>query len=163
MASLADSLVMQLLDGRYIASLGTHGPDGSIHLVAVWYLFDGSSVYVATSSRSRKARNVRSNSTVSVMIDSRDVAASRGMTIAGTAQVLTGDSSRQWNARLHRKYLSDAALRDPRVGAVFAAVDDVTIQIAPTAVISWDMRQADRQYFGGAIEKNPTYLMPLER
>jgi PPOX class probable F420-dependent enzyme len=163
MASLSDALVRQLLDGRYIASLATQNPDGSIHMVAVWYLFDDAHVYVATSARSRKARNLQSNSNVSVMIDSRDVAASRGINIAGTAQIVTGDSSRQWNARLHRKYLSDAALADPRVGSVFAAVDDVTIQITPTSVISWDMRQADRQFFGGAIENNPTYLLPLER
>jgi hypothetical protein len=32
---------------RYIASLATRNRDGSIHMVAVWYLFDGSHVYVA--------------------------------------------------------------------------------------------------------------------
>jgi len=163
MASLSDTLVRQLLDERYIASLATRNPDGSIHMVAVWYLFDGARIYVATSARSRKARNLQSNSNVSVMIDSRTGAASRGINVVGTAQIVTGDSSRQWNARLHRKYLSDAALADPRVGPVFASVDDVTIQITPTSVISWDMRQADRQFFGGAIENNPAYLLPLER
>ena len=163
MASLSDSLVRQLLEDRYIASLATRNSDGSIHIVAVWYLFDGACVYVATAARSRKARNLQSNSNVSLMIDSRDVAASCGITIAGTAQIVTGDSSRQWNAWIHHKYLSDAALADPRVGPVFAAMDDVTIQITPTSVISWDLRQVDRQFFGGAIESNPTYLLPLER
>jgi hypothetical protein len=38
MASLADALVRQLLDGRRIASLATEYPDGSIHIVAVWYV-----------------------------------------------------------------------------------------------------------------------------
>lgn len=32
MASLADVLVRQLLDGRHIASLATENPDGSIHM-----------------------------------------------------------------------------------------------------------------------------------
>lgn len=163
MASLSDALVRRLLDGRYIASLATRNPDGSVHMVAVWYLFDGSRVYVATSSRSRKARNLQSDTTVSVMIDSRDVAASCGINIAGTAKILTGDSSQRWNERLHRKYLSDAALADSRVAPVFAAFDDVTIQITPTSVISWDMREVDKQFFGGVIENNPTYLLPLER
>ena len=58
MASLADALVRQLLDGRHIASLATENPNSSIHMVAVWYWFDGTHVYVATSSRSRKARNL---------------------------------------------------------------------------------------------------------
>lgn len=163
MASLSDPLVKSLLDGRYIASFATHHPDGLIHVVAVWYLFDGASIYIATSSQSRKARNAVSNTHVSLMIDARDAERSRGTNIAGRAKILTGELSQQWNAQLHRKYLSGAALADPRVGAAFTAMDDVTIQISPVSVISWDMREVDRQFLGGAIESNPTYLLPLER
>jgi PPOX class probable F420-dependent enzyme len=163
MATLADPLVRQLLDARHIASLATENPDGSIHIVAVWYWFDAGKVFVATSSRSRKARNLQSNPTVSLMIDSRDPAASFGVNIAGAAQILTGDSSRKCNAGVHRKYLSEAALQDPAVGPVFAAWDDVTIQITLGRVTVWDMRQADRQFFGGAMERNPQYLLPIER
>jgi PPOX class probable F420-dependent enzyme len=162
MASLTDALVQQLLTGQHIASLATANPDGSLHMVAVWFWFDGTHLYVATASRSRKAHNLQSRPKVSLMIDSRDPAASCGATIAGTAQILTGDLSRQKNAEIHRKYLSAAALADPRVGPVFAAWDDVTIQIKPASVIAWDMRVADRQFFGGAMESNPGYLLPLE-
>ena len=162
MASLADVLVRQLLDGRRVASLATENPDGTIHIVAVWYWFDGTDVFVATSSRSRKARNLQSNPKVSLMIDARDPAASYGVTIAGIAQILTGDVSTKRNKEIHRKYLSEAALADARVGPVFAAWDDVTIQIAPASVIAWDMREADRQFFGGVLEKNPAYLLPLQ-
>ena len=38
MASFSDSLVRHLLESRYIASLATKNPDGSTHMVAVWYL-----------------------------------------------------------------------------------------------------------------------------
>lgn len=163
MASLSDALVKELLDGRYIGSLATNNGDGSIHVVAVWYLYESGRIYLATSARSRKVRNLQSNPKVTVMIDSREVAASRGVQIAGTAKILTGEPSRQWNARLHRKYLSDAALSDAKVGAMFAVMDDVTIEVTPNSVISWDMRQLDQQLFAGAIEKNPSYLLPLER
>jgi len=89
------------------------------------------------------------------MIDARDPAASFGVTIIGDAQILTGDPSREWNARVHRRYLSKDALKDARVGPVFAAWDDVTIQIAPTSVIAWDMRQVDRQVFHSALRTTP--------
>lgn len=163
MASLSDASVRELLEGRYVASLATQNPDGSIHMVAVWYWFDGAHLYVATSSRSRKGRNLQSNPKACMMIDSRDPAASRGTSITGTVQVLTGDASRKWNALIHAKYLSSAALADPKVGPVFAAWDDVTVQLTPSSVIAWDMRQADAQVFGGAFASNPTYLLPLER
>jgi hypothetical protein len=77
--------------------------------------------------------------------------------------VLTGELSRKYNAEIHRKYLSEAALLDPKVGPVFAAWDDVTVRLAPRSVIAWDMREADQQVFGGAFKNNPTYLLPLER
>jgi general stress protein 26 len=163
MASLSDSLVRKLLEGRYIAAFASHNSNGSIHVVAVWYLFDGAALYVATSNRSRKARNAQSNAQVSLMIDSRDVAASCGVNVFGTAEILRGDLSKQWVERIHRKYLSDAAIKDPNVGPVFAAVDDVVIKITRASIISWDMRAIDQQYFGGSIEKNPGYLLPLAR
>src|SRR6476661_8940729 len=53
-----DPALQELLRGRYIATVGTENSDGSIHLTAVWYLFESGSLYVATSSKSRKARNV---------------------------------------------------------------------------------------------------------
>jgi PPOX class probable F420-dependent enzyme len=163
MASLADAMVRQLLDGRYIASIASENPDGSIHMVAVWYRFDGTNIFVATSSRTRKARNLQSRPGVSIMIDARDPAASCGVTIAGTAQILSGDSARKCNLEIHHKYLSEAALADPRVGFLFELWDDVTIRITPNSVIAWDMRQLDRQVMGGAFESNPDYLLPLER
>ena len=163
MASLSDELVKQLLEGRYIASFATHNPDGSLHVVAVWFWFDGKDIYVATSSRSHKARNLQVNPQVAVMIDARDPAASYGVSVAGTAQALTGEAARRCNAEIHRKYLSQNALQDPKVGPVFAAWDDITIQLTPASVITWDMREADRQVFSSAFRNNPTYMLPLER
>jgi PPOX class probable F420-dependent enzyme len=163
MASLTDPLIKQLLSGRYIATLATHNPDASIHMVAVWYWFDGTNILVATASSTRKARNLQANPHASLMIDSRDPAASFGVTIAGPVQVLTGESSQKCNEEVHRKYLSEAALADARVGPVFTAWDNVTIQLKPVSVFAWDMRLVDQQAFGGALQSNPTYLLPLER
>ena len=163
MALISDAAVQELLAGRYVASLATVNTDGSIHMVAVWYWFDGANIFVATSGRSRKARNLHSNSKASLMIDSRDPAASRGICVSGTAQLLTGASSRECNEKIHRRYLSAAALADTKVGPVFAEWDDVTVQITPASVIAWDMREADRLAFGGAFQQHPDYLLPLER
>ncbi len=163
MASLSDPLVKELMDGRYIASFATHNANGSIHMVAVWFRFDGNDIYVATSSRSRKARNLQGSSQVSLMIDSRDPAASRGVTVTGSVEVLSGEASRNYNQKIHRKYLSEAAIADPKVGPVFAGWDDITVRITPRSVIVWDMRQADEQVFGGSFKNNPSYLLPLAR
>jgi PPOX class probable F420-dependent enzyme len=163
MASLNDDVVKQLLQDRRIASFATENSDGSIHVVSVWYWFNEPHIYIATGSRTRKARNLQSKPKVSLMIDSRDPAATYGATISGTAKIVTGEASRKLNLEIHRKYMSAAALADPRVGPVFAAWDDMTIEITPASVFAWDMRVADQQAFGGAIGSNPSYLLPLQR
>ena len=56
--STLDPTLQELLRGRYIATLGTENADGTIHLTAVWYLFEEGYLFVATSSKSRKARNI---------------------------------------------------------------------------------------------------------
>ena len=164
---ISDPLVQQLLTNRYIATLGTQSPNGLIHQVAVWYLFVPSEasdasphIYIATSTRTRKARNIQSNPNVSLMIDSRDPASSFGANITGSARFITGDASRQLNHRVHAKYMSPAALADPQVGPLFSAMDDVTIEITPGSVITWDMRSLDQQVFHSAFAKNPSYLLP---
>ena len=60
-----------LLRGRYIATLGTENTDGTIHLTAVWYLFENGCLFIATSSKTRKARNVVARPKASLMVDAR--------------------------------------------------------------------------------------------
>lgn len=163
MASVSDPLVQELLNGRYIATLATENADGSIHMVAVWYVFEDGRLYVATAASSRKARNIAARGKASLMIDARDPKASRGVTAMGTAELLAGEDAARWNEKVHRRYLSEAALADGRIGPVFQQWDDVAIRLTPQKYIAWDMREADRQVFGGAFEANPGYLLPAER
>ena len=162
MAKLGDKLVQELLQGRRVACLATENADGSIHLTAVWFLFEDGCAYVATSSRAVKARNLQARPKASLMVDIRDSVAARGVTVMGTVEILSGEPSRQWNERIHRHYMSEAALRDQRVGPVFAQWDDITIQLKPTRLVAWDMREADRAVFGGAFAGNPEFLLALD-
>jgi hypothetical protein len=97
------------------------------------------------------------------MAAARDPAASYGIAIPGTTQILTVDLSQKGKGEIHRKYLSRAAVADAGAGPVFAACDDVTIEIRAASVISWDTRPADREFCGGVLESNPAYRLPLWR
>ena len=151
----------EILMGRFIASLGTESEDGSTHLTAVWYLFEAGCLYVATSSRSRKARNVLSKPKASLMVDIRSPASERGVVAACKAEVIRGESSKEINARIHSRYMSEAALSDPRAGGTMAAMDDITLKLTPTGWYGWDMRVLDDMLFGGAM-KTSGYLLPLD-
>jgi len=161
MQSTMPSGAEAILTGRLIASLGTENEDRSIHLTAVWYLFEGGCLYVATSSRSRKARNVLSRPKASLMVDTRTPASERGLVGVCTAEVIRGESSKQINARIHRRYMSEAAMADPRAGGTMAAMDDITLKLTPTGWYTWDMRVLDDALFGGTM-KTSGYLLPLD-
>jgi len=104
MASLTDPLAKELLAARYVASLATQNREGSIHAVAVWYWFDGKAIYVATSARSRKARNLAENPNVSEQ----------------TIRALAGHVSRQMLERYShiRSQAKQAAIQALELGAI---------------------------------------------
>ena len=157
-----DPKFQDLLRGRHIATLGTENENGSIHLTAVWYLFEDGNLFIATSSRTRKARNVAARAKASLMVDARKPGTERGVTAAGSVQLISGERSREINWRLHSRYLSAAAMADPHVGPVFAAFDDVTIQLRPLAWTTWDMAELDAQALGGRLGRTPEYTLPLD-
>lgn len=162
MQSTMPSGAEEILTGRFIASLGTENEDGSIHLTAVWYLFDGGCLYVATSSRTRKARNVTARPKASLMVDIRKPASEeRGLVAVCSVDVVAGERSKAMNARIHGRYMSESALADPRAGGTMAAMDDITLRLTPTGWYAWDMRTLDEAVFGGAM-KTPGYLLPLD-
>ena len=157
-----DPCFADLLQGRFIATLATHNPDATIHLTAVWFLYDSGSFFVATSSKSRKARDIAAQPTASLMVDVRRPGAERGVTATGKAELLSGENSRDWNRRIHSRYLSPAAMADPVIEPVFAAFDDVTIRLTPSSWTTWDMATLDAQAFNGRLGKTPGYLLPLD-
>jgi PPOX class probable F420-dependent enzyme len=157
-----DPAFQELLRGRNIATLGTENADGTIHLTAVWYLFESGSLFVATYSKSRKARNVTARPKASLMVDVRKPGSERGVTSTGKVEVISGDQSQEINRRIHSRYMSAAALSDPNIGPVFASFDDVTIRLTPASWITWDMAVLDAQALGGRLGGTPGYLLPLD-
>jgi len=152
----------EFLDGRHIATIATENSDGSVHMTAVWYMFEDGRLYVATSSKTKKARNLVARPKASLMIDFRKPGKERGVTAAGTTDLISGRESQEINHRIHARYLSVEALTDPGIGAVLAAFDDVTIRLTPASWISWDMAVLDAQAFGGRLGGTPGYMLPAD-
>lgn len=157
-----DPAFHELLQRRLIATLGTENPDGTMHLTAVWFLFEDGSFYIATSSKTKKARNILAKPKASLMVDMRRPGSERGLTAACKAELLAGDLSKQLNRRIHSRYLSAAAMADPGIEPVFASFDDVTIRLTPESSFTWDMATLDAQAFGGRLGGTPGYLLPLD-
>jgi len=137
-AALGEPLALELLGAPLIASLASLNPDGSVHVIPVWFSWDGEHILVATSGASRKARNVEREPRVTVMLhDSPGGVDVRGLTVYGQATLVRGKEATAHNERIHLKYVTENGLRIPSV-AEFLGGDDVTLVIVPERVVPFD-------------------------
>jgi PPOX class probable F420-dependent enzyme len=161
MPELSDD-VRALLAGRRYATLATYNRDDTIYLTPVWFLFDGRGFYFGTSSASRKVENLRRKALASVVVDVRRPGSECWVSASGTADILTGDEALAINASIRRRYLTQDAIDDARIGPVFAAGDDVTIKLTPTGWSSWTVRSLDERV-GGVLGRTPErWFLPVD-
>ena len=133
MGGLTDELRSFLGERRY-AVLATYDPDGGIRLTPIWFLFEDDRFYFASSSRSRKVKNLERNASASVVVDAREPGRERWLSASGPIEILRGGEAASINARVRRRYLAPEALP---IEAALAESDDVTLRLAPTAWRSW--------------------------
>jgi len=155
---LSDRLVEELLGARLVAKLATFNRDGSIHLVAMWFLYEDGAILIPTSGATRKVRNLDRDPRATVMIDdSRGGFDLRGVTLVGEAEVHRAELAREINPRIHSKYVEQEGLA-LEVVRTYLATDDVTIAFRPERVSSWDLRSTNQ---GRALSESGLYR-PLD-
>jgi PPOX class probable F420-dependent enzyme len=151
---LTDPLASELLAAPLIANLATLNRDGSIHLVAMWFLWRDGAVLIPTSHSTRKARNLARDPRATVMIDdSRGGFDLRGITLFGRAELVTGAEALELNREIHRKYVEDDGLALDAVRSYLSS-DDVTVRFRPERVSSWDLRATEQ---GRALAETGLY------
>jgi PPOX class probable F420-dependent enzyme len=158
-----DDIRAFLAERRY-AVLATHEPDGGgIHLTPIWFLFEDGRFCFESFSGSKKVANLERNASASVVVDARRPGDERWVSASGPVEILSGPDAQAINARIRRRYLTDAALADERIEPVYGAADDVTIVLTPARWRSWTARGLDEQSFGGILGATPErWFLPLE-
>jgi PPOX class probable F420-dependent enzyme len=141
---LTDQLVAELLEARLVANLATLNRDGSVHLVAMWFLYSDGALLIPTSGATRKVRNLERDARATIMVDdSRGGFDLRGVTLIGHAEIVRGERARELNPRVHLKYVTREGLALEPV-RTYLATDDVTIAFRPERVSSWDLRSTEQ-------------------
>ena len=135
MGELTEEL-RSFLRGRRYAVLATSDPDGGSHLTPIWFLFEDDRFYFASSSGSRKVKNVERSLSASVVVDAREPGRERWVSASGRAEILRDGAAESINARIRRRYLAPQALDGP-IEAALRESDDVTVRLTPMAWRSW--------------------------
>lgn len=142
--ALNTELVREILESRLIANLATTNLDGSIHVIPMWFVWDGDAVLIPTHEGTRKSRNLQRDPRATVMIDdSKGGFDLRGVTVVCDAEVVRAPTSLELNRRIHMKYVTDHGLELEAVSR-YLATDDVTLRLRPVKVSSWDLRNTDQ-------------------
>ncbi len=124
------------------ATLATTGPDGSIHLVAMWYGIVDGDIWFETKSKSQKAVNIRRNSRCSVMIEDGDTYDTlRGVTFEGVAEILDDpDSCLKVGISVWERYTAPYT-EESRPFVEQMMNKRVAVRIRPSRTRSWDHRK----------------------
>ena len=145
----------ELLAGRRIAVLSTEDPDGLPYLTAIWFAYEDGAFVVPTGATSRKARNARERPRGAILVDARGPAF-RGAAASGRIELVEGDAALAINARIHRRYVTNAGMADPDLGGSLTAGDDLTLRLIPEHWQEWDLEP----YFGTKLS-DPQLAEPL--
>jgi PPOX class probable F420-dependent enzyme len=157
---LGDPLVRELLEARLVAVLATFDSERAIHAVPMWYAAAEGAVILATSSRSRKVRNLERDPRATLVLhDSRPGYEVCGASISGTVDVVGSTDARALVALVHERYVARESASDSAVAAYLES-DDVALRLHPATSLTWDERssaasQALRSA-GGALPLVPT-------
>lgn len=135
------------LAGRRTLNVASHSPDGTIHLVAMWYGFLGGHPALETFGRSQKVLNLRRDPRFTALVeDGESYGELRGVQLVGRAVVHDDEATVLEACRdVVRRYLAP----DPdQVDALAAAMarKRVAVELVPERVISWDHRKLDGGY-----------------
>lgn len=117
----------QLLDGPIYAVLATTNPDGSPQTSTMWVKRDGNDIIFSTTASRQKARNLRRDPRVSVMLTDPDNAF-KYAEVRGTAS-LTEEGGPELIQELGHKYTGKPFPEDA------AGVVRVVVRVTPTKVV----------------------------
>ncbi|MEU3713370.1 PPOX class F420-dependent oxidoreductase [Streptomyces catenulae] len=131
-ATFSDAL-KKLLDSPVVVTVATLQPDGSPQLSPVWVQRDGEELLISTTRGRRKARNLRRDPRVGVLVQPADAPESYAE-IRGTVTFTTDEGRRMLDA-VSRKYTGKDFAEYAPESAAEGPEERVIIRITPHKVI----------------------------
>jgi PPOX class probable F420-dependent enzyme len=161
MIRMNEDEVEAYVGGRHTLNIASHGPDGDIHLVAMWYGFlDDTNVYrpevgfaedrlvIETFAKSQKVLNLRRDPRFTALVETGDQYDQlRGVEMVGTAEVLDDKATVIESCRaVLSRYQDFAEPGDLDFAAEMAANKRVCVKMHVDRVVSWDHTKLDVAY-----------------
>ena len=136
--TVARARIRRFLEEEPVVWLSTVRPDGTPHIVPIWFWWDGGALVVASKPGAQKVRNLRANPSVMLALGDAEDDFDVGL-VKGRAELLDRPSRETLPAGLFAKYA--APLTAMGVDASeFAATYSQVIRIVPDDYLGWHGR-----------------------
>lgn len=151
--------ISEILSKTLIAKLATFDHSGSIHLVPMWFIHENEYIFIPTSQKTHKFRNLQARPYASVMIDiSLEGLDLKGVLIRGKVELIGGEEAQVINHKIHLKYINPEAFNDSAVANYLSNGDDITLKIHIDKLVTWNLADS---MAGVAIRKG-RWSRPLD-
>lgn len=128
------------LHERQTMNIATFGPDGNIHLVAMWYGFLNGNPAFETYAKSQKVKNLQRDPRITALVEDGDEYGElRGVEIVGTAVIHDDpDVTIAVAKSVIERYWGPSSDEEAQVMAAGLANKRVAVEIVPDKIVSWD-------------------------
>ena len=140
--TMSDEEIADFIERSRTATMATVGPNGTPHLVAMWYAYIDGKIWFETKAKSQKAQNLRRDNHISAMIeDGLTYDQLRGVSIEGTAEIVD-DPDAIWTVGVDvwERY-NGPYTEEMRPFVEVMLNKRVVVRVDPDRVRSWDHRK----------------------
>ena len=130
--AMNDVELREFLSQPLVADVVTLKKDGSPQITPVWYYFDGTYLYVSTTTDRAKGRNIKRDNRIAVSI--RNENAHKVALFTGTADILD-DKDHVLVRRIAARYTPPDKVDEFLSGL---EANRIILRMKPTKTISWD-------------------------
>ncbi len=139
---MSDDEIRQFLDQQRSSTVATHGPEGQIHLVGMWYSVLEGQIWLETKAKSQKVVNLRRDPRMSFLVEAGHTYDQlRGVALEGTG-VIIEDTDVVWDVcvNIFTRYNGDYT-EEMKPFVEFMAKNRVVVRLDVARVRSWDHRK----------------------
>jgi hypothetical protein len=134
------------LQTQPICRVATVGRRGRPHVGALWFVWDGTALWLNSIVRSQRWTDLQTNPQVSVIVDDggADFFRLRGVELTGRVEVI-GEVPRRGDV-VPELAASEQAFADKYTGGTFPYDGrHAWLRLVPTRIVSWDFARLNRQ------------------
>lgn len=140
--TMTDAEITEFIERSRVSTMATIGPNGTPHLVAMWYAVIDGELWFETKAKSQKAVNLRRDGRLTMMIEDGDTYDTlRGVSIEGRGEIVDDPEALfKVGISIWERYTGPYS-EDVKPAVEMMLHKRVAVRVVPDRVRSWDHRK----------------------